>query len=68
MDLSMFHSFTLSELQILYLLENYPTVVIVGSTGCGKTTRKIEVFNQNVCFIGRNRNIENMKKEGRQLS
>jgi ATP-dependent RNA helicase DDX35 len=28
-----------NKIHILYLLENYPTVIIVGSTGCGKTTR-----------------------------
>jgi ATP-dependent RNA helicase DDX35 len=27
------------ELELLYLLENYPTVIIVGSTGCGKSTQ-----------------------------
>lgn len=29
--------------ELLYLLENYQTVIVVGQTGCGKTTRK--------CFI-----------------
>ena len=26
---------------ILYLVEHFPVVIIVGQTGCGKTTRKI---------------------------
>jgi HrpA-like RNA helicase len=55
-----------SELQILYLLENYPTVVIVGSTGCGKTTRKIQVLNQDVHFLVRKRKIEKMMKNERE--
>lgn len=27
------------ELHILYLVEKYPVLIIVGETGCGKTTR-----------------------------
>lgn len=26
--------------ELLYLLEKYQTVIVVGQTGCGKTTRK----------------------------
>lgn len=30
--------------QILFLVEKYQVVIIVGETGCGKTTRKIFYF------------------------
>lgn len=29
--------------QILYLVEQYQTTIIVGQTGCGKSTRKLSV-------------------------
>ena len=34
--------FTLSGTEILYLVENNSTTVVVGETGCGKTTRMFE--------------------------
>jgi hypothetical protein len=33
-----------SRTQLLYLIEKYQTLVVVGQTGCGKTTRKSKKF------------------------
>lgn len=36
---------------ILYLLEKFQTLVLVGETGCGKSTQIPQVRNFEVCFI-----------------
>lgn len=34
------------ELQLLYLLEHHPTVIVVGATGCGKSTQIPQYLNE----------------------
>jgi ATP-dependent RNA helicase DDX35 len=41
-----------NKIHILYLLENYPTVIIVGSTGCGKTTQIPQYLHENGWTVG----------------